>query len=122
MSQIARDRYQTTLRTDQLHDYDRLHATRHATGAKVSTDLRDDDDGDLDRQERRVRARLNPEPAESDDSSESVDGVLDRHAQAYNQDNAFIDDGGADSEAEELDEEDEGPESTGFDERSHTPT
>ena len=34
----------------------------------------------------------------------------------------IIDDGGADSEAEELDEEDEGPESTGFDERSHTPT
>ena len=57
VSQIARDRYQTTLRTDQLHDYDRLHATRHATGAKVSTGLRDDDDGDLDRQE---RARLNP--------------------------------------------------------------
>ena len=69
-----------------------------------------------------MRARLNPEPAESDDSSESIDDVIDRHAQAYNQDNASIDDGGADSEAEELDEEDEGPESTGFDERSHTPT
>ena len=69
MSQIARDRYQTTLRTDQLHDYDRLHATRHATGAKVSMDLRDDDDGDLDRQERRVRARLNPVPAQPDDES-----------------------------------------------------
>ena len=117
-SRHARDQ----LRTDQLRDCDALHATRHATGAQVLTDLEDDDNGDLDRQERRVRARLNPEPAESDDSSESVDGVLDRHAQAYNQDDAFIDDGGADSEAEELDEEDEGPESTGFDERSHTPT
>ena len=40
-------------------------------------------------------------------TSESADGVIDRHAQAYNQDNAFIGDGGADSEAEELDEEDE---------------
>ena len=65
---------------------------------------------------------MNPEPAESDDSSESVDGIFDRHAQAYNHDNASIGDGGADSEAEELDEEDEGPESTGFDERPHTPT
>ena len=54
-----------------------------------------------------MRARLNPEPAESDDSSESIDDVIDRHVQAYNQDNAFIDDGGADSEAETLDEEDE---------------
>ena len=70
-------------------------------------DLRDDDDGDLDRQERRVRAHLIPEPAESDDSSESVDDVIDRHAQAYNQDNAFIGDGGADSDAEEPEEEDE---------------
>ena len=107
VSQIARKRYQTTLRADwyQLRDYDKLHATRHATGAKVSTDLRDrdDDDGDLDRQERRVRARLNPAPAKSDDESECVDDVIDRHAQACNQDNAFISDG----EAEELDEEGE---------------
>ena len=66
-----------------------------------------------------MRARLNTEPAELDDSSESVDGVLDRHAQAYNQDNAFIGDGGADSD---NDEEDEGPESAGFDGRSHMPT
>ena len=85
VSQIARNRYQTTLRADQLRDYDKLHAARHATGAKVFTDLRDDDDGELDRQERRVRARLNPAPAKSDDESESVDDVIDRHAQAFNQ-------------------------------------
>ena len=51
VSQIARERYQTALRPDQLRDYDEFHATRHATGARVSTDLKDDDDGDLDRQE-----------------------------------------------------------------------
>ena len=44
VSQIARNRYQTTLRADQLRGYDKLHAARHATGAKVFTDLRDDDD------------------------------------------------------------------------------
>ena len=33
----------------------------------------------------RVRARLNPAPAKSDDESESVDDVIDRHAQAINQ-------------------------------------
>ena len=64
-------------------------------------------DGDLDCQEQCMRACLNPEPAESDDSSESIDDIIDWHAQAYNQDNAFIDDGRADSKAETLDEEDE---------------
>ena len=49
-SRHARDQ----LQTDQLCDYDALHATRvrvrYATGAQVLTDLEDDDDGDLDRQ------------------------------------------------------------------------
>ena len=31
-----------------------------------------------------MRAHFSPEPAKSDDSSESADGVIDRHAQAYN--------------------------------------
>ena len=66
-SRHARDQ----LRTDQLRDCDALHATRHATGAQVLTDLEDDDDGDLDRQERRVRARLHPVPAQPDDESAS---------------------------------------------------
>ena len=46
---------------------------------------------------------MNPAPAKSDDESDSVDDVIDRHVQAYNQANAFIGDG----EAEELDEKDE---------------
>ena len=66
-SRHARDQ----LRTDQLRDCDALHATRHATGAQVLTDLEDDDNGDLDRQERRVRARLHPVPAQPDDESAS---------------------------------------------------
>ena len=59
------------LQTDQLHNCDALHATQHATGAQVLTDLEDDDNGDLDRQERRVRAHLHPVPAQSDDESAS---------------------------------------------------
>ena len=85
VSQIARNRYQTTLRADQLRDYGKLHAARHAAGAKAFTGHRDDDDGDFDRQKRRVRARLNPAPAKSEDESESVDDVIGRHAQAFNQ-------------------------------------
>ena len=69
------------------------------------TDLKDDDDDDLDRQERHVRARLNPVPAQPDDESASLDDIIDQHVQ--DQGNTFIGDGGAESEAEELDEEDE---------------
>jgi len=38
---------------------------------KLTSHLEDDDNGDLDRQERRVRARLHPVPAQPDDESAS---------------------------------------------------
>ena len=100
-------RYQPALRTDQLRDYDRLHAIRHATGAKVFTDLRDDDhdDGNLDGQGRRVKVHFNPEPEQSDDESSSLDDIIGGHVQ--DQERTFIGDGGAESEAAELNGEDE---------------
>ena len=52
-----------------------------------------------------MRARLNPVPAQPDDESASLDDIIDQHVQ--DQGNTFIGDGGAESEAEELDEEDE---------------
>ena len=54
-----------------------------------------------------MRARLSPAPAQSDHKSESVDDIIARHAQEYNQGNTSIGDGGSDRGAEELDEEDD---------------
>ena len=78
VSQIAHNRYQTTLQADQLCNYDKLHAAQHATGAKVFMDLQDDGNGNLDRQERCMRPHLNLGPAESDDESEDVDDIIDQ--------------------------------------------
>ena len=116
--QIARNGCQTTLRTDQLRDYDKVHATGHAIGAKVFTDLHHDDDGTLDGQERRVGAHCNPEPDQSDDESSSLDDTTDRHVQDQDLEHAhaFIDDGGAESEAAELNEEDEEDDAEGDEE------
>ena len=51
-----------------------------------------------------MKARFNPEPEQSDDESSSLDDIIDRHVQ--DQEHTFIDDGGAESEAVALDEED----------------
>ena len=40
-------------------------------------DLRDDDDGNLDGQEQQVNPHFNPEPAQSDDESSSLDDIID---------------------------------------------
>ena len=71
--QIACNKYQVTLQTDQLHNNNTLPASAHAIGAKVFMDLQDDDDGDSDDQECWVKACFNPEPEQSDDESSSSD-------------------------------------------------
>ena len=51
-----------------------------------------------------MKAHFNLEPEQSDDESSSLDDIIDRHVQ--DQEHTFIGDGGAESEAAELNEED----------------